>query len=436
MERVDPLEARTIAKVSARFLPLLIVCYFVAYLDRVNVSFAALTMNRDLGLSASAYGFGAGIFFLAYFLFEVPSNVLLVRYGARTWIARIMFSWGLLSGAMAFVGGAASFYVVRVLLGVAEAGFFPGIIFFLTLWFPAAYRARIIGAFMVAVPLSAVIGAPVSGLLLGLDGLFGMTGWQWLFIIEAAPALILSVVVFSYLTDRPSDATWLDEEERAWLVSRLDQERQQRDSRHAQSLMQALVNPKVVTLSVIYFGVVATNYGLTFFLPQIVQGFGLSNVQVGLVSSLPYVVGTASIALWGRRSDRMLERRFHLAFPLLVAAAGIAASTLFDDPMVKMLAFSVAGFGIYGAMPVFWTLPTAFLSGTAAAAGIAMINSIGNLAGFAGPYAMGWIRDSTGSYAGGLLSLAAVAVIAMILVLALDHDRSLERVPNAIDLAR
>ena len=435
MDQVEPLETRTIAKVSARFLPLLIVCYFVAYLDRVNVSFAALTMNRDLGLSASAYGFGAGIFFLAYFLFEVPSNILLVRYGARRWIARIMFSWGLLSGAMAFVGGPTSFYVVRVLLGIAEAGFFPGIIFFLTLWFPAAYRARIIGLFMAAVPLSAVIGAPVSGLLLGLDGFLGMKGWQWLFIIEAAPALMLSVVVYFYLTDRPADATWLDAEERAWLVRRLDEEQTQRETRHSYSLMQALSDPKVLVLSAVYFGAVATNYGLTFFLPQIVQAFGMSNVKVGLVSALPYVVGTVSIVLWGRRSDRLLERRFHLAFPLMVAAAGLAASTLVDDPMVKMLAFCVAGFGIFGALPVFWTLPTAFLSGTAAAAGIAMINSIGNLAGFAGPYAMGWIRDSTGSYTGGLLSLAAVAVIAMILMLALDHDRSLERVPNAIDPA-
>jgi D-galactonate transporter len=432
---VEPLEVRTIAKVSARFLPLLIVCYFVAYLDRVNVSFAALTMKPDLGLSAAAYGFGAGIFFIAYFLFEVPSNVLLVRYGARRWIARIMFSWGLLSGAMAFVGGPGGFYVVRLLLGAAEAGFFPGIIYFLTLWFPAAYRARIIGYFMAAVPLSSVIGAPVSGLLLGLDGLLGMKGWQWLFIIEAVPALLLSVVVFFYLTDRPAEATWLNEDERAWLVLRLDQEQQQRTDRHDFTLLQALRNPKVLALSVVYFGVVSTNYGLTFFLPQIVQGFGMSNFKIGLVSALPYIVGTAGIVLWGRRSDRRLERRFHLAFPLLVAAAGIAASTALDDPALKMLAFSVAGFGIYGGMPVFWTLPTAFLSGTAAAGGIAMINSIGNLAGFAGPYAMGWIKDSTGSYTGGLLALAAAAVMAMIIVLALGHDPSLERVPNAADLA-
>src|SRR5262245_2988549 len=222
---MQQLEQRTIGKVSARLVPFLIVCYFVAYLDRVNVSFAALTMNQDLGLSASAFGFGAGIFFLAYFLFEVPSNLFLERMGARKWIARIMFSWGLLSGGMAFITGESGFYAVRVLLGVAEAGFLPGIIFFLTLWFPAVYRARIIGYFMAAIPLSTVIGAPLSGLLLGLDGWMGMKGWQWLFILEAAPALVLSVVVFFYLTDRPADAAWLESDERAWLVTRLEQER-------------------------------------------------------------------------------------------------------------------------------------------------------------------------------------------------------------------
>src|SRR6266850_5623101 len=244
-------EERTIAKVSARLVPFLVVCYLAAYLDRVNVSFAALTMNADLGLSAAAYGFGAGIFFLAYFFFEVPSNLLMARFGARRWIARIMFSWGLVSGATAFVGGATSFYVIRVLLGIAESGFFPGIIFFLTLWFPAVYRARIVGYFMAAIPLSTVIGAPLSGLLLGLDGFVGMKGWQWLFILEAAPALILSVVVYFYLTDRPADAGWLQPEERAWLVTRLEQERKQREIVRRYSVIQALLDPKVLALSVV-----------------------------------------------------------------------------------------------------------------------------------------------------------------------------------------
>jgi MFS family permease len=387
-------------------------------------------MNKDLGLSASAFGFGAGVFFLAYFFFEVPSNLFLERVGARKWIARIMFSWGLLSGAMAFVRGENSFYAVRVLLGIAEAGFFPGIIFYLTLWFPAVYRARIIGYFMAAIPLSTVIGAPVSGWLLGFDGHLGLKGWQWLFILEAAPALVLSFVVFFYLTDRPADATWLQPDERAWLMNRMDQERRQRETARTYSVTQALMNPKVLALSLIYFGAVALNYGLSFFLPQIVKAFGVSNFQAGLISALPYVVGVVSIVAWGRRSDRKLERRFHCAFPLGIAATGIAISTAIDDPTMKMVALSIAGFGIFGNLPVFWTLPTAFLSGPAAAGGIALINSIGNLAGFAGPFAMGRIKDLTGSYAGGLLSLAAAGYIAMIIVLVIGHDHSLERRPE------
>ena len=426
-------EERTIAKVSARLVPFLVICYLAAYLDRVNVSFAALTMNADLGLSAAAYGFGAGIFFLAYFFFEVPSNLLMARFGARRWIARIMFSWGLVSGATAFVGGATSFYVIRVLLGIAESGFFPGIIFFLTLWFPAVYRARIIGYFMAAIPLATVIGAPISGLLLGLDGALGLKGWQWLFITEALPSLILAVVAFYYLTDGPADATWLEADERAWLVSRLAQEKRLRQVTHDYSVVQALLNPKVLALSVVYFGMVAANYGLSFFLPQIVKAFGLSNVLTGVVSALPYVVGSVSIVLWSRRSDRHVERTYHTAIPILVAAIGIGMSTVFDDPAMKMVALSVAGFGIFAGLPVFWTLPTVFLSGAAAAAGIAMINSIGNLAGFAGPYAMGWIKDATGSYTGGLLSLSMVCVISAIVVVLLGHDASLERIPPELD---
>src|SRR5205823_2640693 len=410
------LERRTIAKVSARLVPFLITCYFVAYLDRVNVGFAALTMNTDLGLSASAFGFGAGIFFLAYFVFEVPSNLFLERVGARKWIARIMFTWGVVSGATAFITGEKSFFLVRVLLGIAEAGFFPGIIFYLTLWFPAVYRARIIGYFMAAIPLSTVVGAPVSGLLLGLDGVVGLRGWQWLFVIEAVPALILSVVVFFYLTDRPADATWLEPDERAWLVARQQQEQTKRETVRRYSVAEALLDPKVLALSLVYFGAVATNYGLSFFLPQIVKAFGVSNFQAGLVAALPYVVGLVSIVLWGRRSDRKLERRFHLAFPLFVASAGIAISTALNDPTMKMAALSVAGFGIFGCLPVFWTFPAAFLSGAAAAGGIALINSIGNLAGFAGPYAMGRIKDVTGSYTGGLLSLAAAGFTAAAIV--------------------
>ena len=332
---------------------------------------------------------------------------------------------------MAFVGGETSFYVVRVLLGIAEAGFFPGIIFYLTLWFPAVYRARIIGYFMAAIPLSTVIGAPVSGLLLGLDGLMGMKGWQWLFIMEAAPALILSVVVL-LLSDRPARRRDMAGAGGAGLAGGPSGAgAAKREMVRRYSVMQALLNPKVLALSLVYFGAVATNYGLSFFLPQIVKAFGVSNLQAGIVTALPYVVGLVGIVWWGRHSDRTLERRFHLAFPLFVASAGIARSTALDDPTLKMVALSVAGFGIFGCLPVFWTFPTAFLSGAAAAGGIALINSIGNLAGFAGPYAMGRIRDLTGSYTGGLLSLSAAGFIAMIIVLALDHDHSLEQVSSA-----
>jgi MFS transporter, ACS family, tartrate transporter len=428
---MDALEIRTIAKVTKRIVPFLIVCYFVAYLDRVNVGFAALAMNHDLGLSQTAFGLGAGIFFIAYFIFEVPSNLLLERFGARKWIARIMLSWGLLSGTMAFIpaiahvtglGNENTFYLLRVLLGAAEAGFFPGIIFYLTLWFPAQYRARIVGYFMAAIPLSTVIGAPISGVLLYLHGGLGLGGWQWLFIIEAVPAIILAGVVFFYLTDWPADAAWLAPDERNWLAGRLELERRQRQEVRDFSVRQSLVNPRVLGLSLVYFGAVATNYGLSFFLPQIVKGFGLNTFLTTLVSATPYAVGLIGMVWWGRRSDRVVERRYHAAFPLFIAAAGIAASTALDNPTLKMISLCVAGFGIFANLPVFWTLPTAFLSGAAAAAGIAVINSIGNLAGFAGPFAMGWIKDHTGSYAGGLLLLATLGIIAMGVVLMLGQD--------------
>ncbi len=431
------LETRTIARVTTRLVPFLIVCYFVAYLDRVNVGFAALTMNKDLGLTAQAYGLGAGIFFLSYFLFEVPSNLFLERFGARKWIARIMFSWGLLSGLTAFIPQIATatgqstttvFYVIRVLLGIAEAGFFPGIIFYLTLWFPAAYRGRIIGYFMAAIPLSSVIGSPISGQLLNLDGIMGLAGWQWLFIIEAVPALLLSVVVFFYLTDRPADAQWLPAEQRAWLAQRLDDEFKARVAVKHFSVLQALGDTRVLLLAFVYFGAVASNYSLGFFLPQIVRDFGLSFGWTGVVTAIPYAVGTLGMVYWGRHSDRTGERREHVALAALVAGAGIVASTMVDDPTGKMIALSIAGFGVFAVLPVFWTLPTSFLSGTAAAGGIAIINSIGNLSGFVGPFVMGKMKDATGSYAVGLLAVAGTVFLAMLVALSLPHEAKLEQV--------
>src|SRR5271166_4229101 len=357
----DDIEARTIAQVAWRFIPFLILCYFVAYLDRVNVGFAKLTMDADIGLSETAFGFGAGVFFLAYFLFEVPSNIILDKVGARVWIARIMFSWGIISGAMAFIPNIArwtglsaeyTFYLLRILLGFAEAGFFPGIIFFLTLWFPASYRARIVGYFMAAIPLSSALGSPVSAALLGLDGAGGLRGWQWLFVIEALPSIILAVVTFFYLTDRPADARWLADDQRSW---------------------------------------------------------------------------------WGMRSDRMAERTMHLAISLALAAIGVGASAFLTDPTLKMIALTLGAFGVFASLPIFWTLPTAFLAGAAVAPGIAAINSIGNLSGYFGPFVIGWIKDATGSFAWGLTTIAACAVIALIITLSLGHDPHLERAPEAAE---
>jgi ACS family tartrate transporter-like MFS transporter len=427
---MDTIEQRTIAKVSTRLIPFLIICYFVAYLDRVNVSFAALTMNQDLGLSATAYGLGAGIFFFSYFIFEVPSNLALERIGARRWIARIMVSWGLVSGAMVFVTGETSFYVVRLLLGAAEAGFFPGIIFYLTLWFPAVYRARIIGWFMVAIPLSTVFGAPVSSAILSMHGLFGLAGWHWLFILEALPALVLGVVTWFYLTDHPAEATWLAPDERSWLIRRLAEEKAQRETARRFSTLEALYDPKVLLLSLVYFGAVAVNYGTAYFVPQIVKAFGLSNLQTGLVSALPYVVGSVGMVWFAYRSDKQMERKGHVAVALALAAIGIGMSSLFDDPIMKMLLLSIGAFGVFAVLPVFWTLPTAFLSGASAAAGIAVINSVGNLAGFFGPFVMGALKDATGTYAAGLWVISACAVIGMGVVLALHHDRKLEEAPD------
>ena len=437
---MQDVETRTIRKVSARLIPFLIVCYFIAYLDRVNVGFAALTMNKALGLTATMFGFGSGVFFLAYFLFEVPSNLCLDRFGARKWIARIMVSWGIVSGLMAFIPGIAratgfsdgtTFYVLRALLGFAEAGFFPGIIFYLTLWFPSVYRGRIIGAFMAAIPVSSVIGAPISGMILGMDGVGGFAGWQWLFLIEAAPAVLLAFVTYFYLTDRPADAHWLAADERAWLSDRLAAERRQREAVHDLSVWQAMLNPRVWALSLVYFGAVACLYGVGFWLPQIIKAFGLSNAMTGWVTAIPYAVAAVCMVWYGRRSDAKAERKGHAAVALAVAAAGIAGSTLTGDPTLTVVAFTIGACGVFAVLPVFWTLPTAVLSGTAAAAGIAVINSLGNLSGFFGPYAMGWIKDATGSFAGGLLLIAALAVVGMVIVLVLGHDHALERAPAA-----
>src|SRR6185295_8375478 len=321
------IETSTIRAISWRLIPFLVLAYFFSYLDRVNLGFAALTMNADLKFTPLIFAWGAGIFFIGYFIFEVPSNLALEKFGASRWIARIMVTWGIISSAMAIVSGEWSFYILRFLLGIAEAGFFPGIILYLTYWYPAEYRARCIAAFAIAVPVSTVIGAPISGLLLGLDGALGLKGWQWLFIIEGVPSVLLGIITWFYLTDRPEKADWLTGEQKAWLSSRLAAENAAKQKAVHLTLGQALTSPKVITLSLIYFGFVGALYGMQFWLPQIVKAFGFSNLQTGFVTAIPYLFGTIAMILWARHSDATRERVAHVGGPLLLTAAALAATS-------------------------------------------------------------------------------------------------------------
>ncbi|AOB29942.1 hypothetical protein AKI39_03435 [Bordetella sp. H567] len=414
-------EQGAIDKITRRFVPLLIVCYFVSYLDKVNVGFAALSMNSALGITPAQFGFGAGIFFATYCIFEVPSNLALSRFGARRWLARIMITWGIVSAGTAFITGATGFYVMRSILGAAEAGFFPGIIYFLTLWFPPQYRARMIGYFMVAIPLSSLIGAPLSGLLLRLDAL-GLQGWQWLFILEALPAVVLGIVLLVWLTDRPDEARWLTDAERAWIASQMREEALRRDQAGVAprgNMLRAFIDPRVLALVVIYFGTTALHQTMSFWLPQIVKGFGLSNTQTGFVTAIPYLTGAIGMVLFGRHSDRHAERKWHAAAALLLATAGFVASAVFDEPVARLASFAVASLGVFGALPVFWSLPSAFLDARTAAGGIAYINCLGALSGLFAPWLIGAIRQETGSFQGGLLSVAAMSLISLLVLLAL-----------------
>ena len=420
------LETSTIRAISWRLIPFLVLTYFLSYLGRVNLGFAALTMNKELNFSPTVFSWGAGIFFIGYFLFEVPSNLALEKFGASRWIARIMITWGIISALMAVVSGVWSFYGVRFLLGVAEAGFFPGIILYLTYWYPAEYRARFLAAFAVAVPVSTVIGAPVSGLLLGLDGAMGLQGWQWLFIIEGVPSVLLGIVTWFYLTDRPAKADWLSAEQKAWLAAKLESEVAAKEAATHLTLGQALSSPKVIALSLVYFGFVAALYGMQFWLPTIVKAFGFSNAQTGFVIAVPYLFGTVAMILWAQHSDATRERVMHVGAPLLLTAAALGFCGYVTDPMTTMVVLTVAAIGVFCTFGVFWTLPTAWLSGTAAAGAIALINSIGNLAGFAGPYLIGWVKETTGSTSTGLFVLAVLPLLGGLLVFAGGHESKAE----------
>jgi ACS family tartrate transporter-like MFS transporter len=422
---VEPIETETMRRVARRLIPLLMAGYFAAYLDRVNVGFAALQMNQSLGLSAELFGIGSGIFFLGYFLFEVPSNLILSRVGARQWIARILFTWGIISGATAFVTGAWSFLGIRFLLGLAEAGFYPGIILYLTWWFPANYRSRIIGIFMTAIPISIVSGSLISSQILRLGDWGGLHGWQWLFILEAIPALILGAVVMVYLTDGPENATWLRPEQRDWLTSRLSEERTQKDALHGYSLAETMRNRRVWLLTLVYFGQNVSGYGLVIFLPQIVSRFGVGVGWNGLISALPFAAAAVAMVFWGLHSDRTGERRLHAAAACFLTFAGLAVCVFLDNPILMMIAIILSQMGQSAIAPTFWALPTAMLSGTAAAGGIALINAVGNLGGFLGPYMMGSIKDMTGSFTIGLLAIAMGTLVACVVLLFLAPEKRL-----------
>jgi ACS family tartrate transporter-like MFS transporter len=452
---MDTVYRNASAKAARRLIPFLILCYFVAYLDRVNAGFAALTMNKELGLTAEMFGFGVGIFFFGYFIFEVPSNLILERIGARRWIARIMISWGVISAGFAFVPAISAalqgaglsvfdaprtFYLMRFIFGAAEAGFFPGIILYLTYWFTAQERARWVGAFMAAIPLSQAIGGPISGLILDtLDGVAALSGWQWLFIIEGVPAVLVGLWVLSYLTDRPRDAAWLEPDERGALQATLDGERERREAIRKYTLGEALRNPRVLGLSLVYFGCVSGNYGLSYWLPQIVKSaatdLGLDhatgipiNSLTGYLVAVPFACAVVAMVLWTRHSDATQERVWHVALPASVGGLGLIAAAYLGSPILAALALVLGAMGVNSAISTFWTLPTGFLTGSAAAGGIALINSIGNLGGFVGPYAIGWIKDATGATSLGLVAVAACMLMSGVVTLVLGHDSKIEMV--------
>lgn len=404
-------------RIGWRIIPFLILCYFVAYLDRVNIGFAQLQMKGDLGFSDAVYGLGAGIFFLGYFLFEVPSNLILHRVGARVWIARIMITWGLISALTLFVTTPTQFYVMRFLLGVAEAGFFPGIILYLTYWYPAARRSQMTAWFMSAVPLSGLIGGPVSGWILHhFHGQHGWAGWQWLFVLEGLPAVVLGIVTLFYLDNGIKHAKWLNADEKNALQHALDQEAQ---TKPAHSALQGMADPRVWLMALIYFSVVIGLYGLSFWLPLLIKSTGVTDpLTIGWLVALPYGVSVVAMILVGRSSDKRHERRWHVAIPALIGAVGLVLSTLWStDTTLAMVALTLATVGIMVVLPLFWALPNAFLAGTAAAAGIALINALGNLAGFFGPSIIGWVKQATQSTNGGILVLAAFMVLCAVLVL-------------------
>jgi D-galactonate transporter len=425
-----PLANRTRRRIMRRIMPYLFLLFIIAYLDRVNVGFAVLGMKGDLGFTDDVIGFGAGIFFIGYFLLEIPGTILVEKWSARGWIARILVSWGIVAILVGFVHTKNQFYLLRFLLGASEAGFFPGIIVYFSHWFRYEDRAKAVAMFMAAIPIANIIGSPVSGVLLRVNWL-GLAGWRWLFIIEGAPAIIFGVVTLFYLTDRPHQAKWLKEDEREWITTELEQERQRKLLVRSYGILEAFRHREVILLTLAYFFMVTTNYGFNFWLPSIIKKLsGTTNMVVTLISALPYCLALVSILLVGWSSDRTKERRWHTSLSMMTASFGLILSAVAGNHVALAVSlFCLAATGMYGYLPGFWAMPTSFLTGTAAAASIGLINSIGNLGGFVGPYVVGYLSKRTNSFVSGVLYLSVSALVAAALVLALrTPERKAERV--------
>jgi MFS family permease len=412
------LEIGTIRRVSWRLMPFLLLAYLICYIDRVNVGFAALQMNKAIGIDPKTYGLGAGIFFVGYFILEVPSNLALERFGARTWIARIMITWGLVSGGFALIGGPTAFLVLRFLLGAAEAGFFPGVILYITYWYPVRYRAIIVGIFMVAIPVAGLIGSPMSGAILYLDGVLGVAGWQWVFLLEAAPAVLLGIASFIWLTDRPEHATWLTVEQRQWLITSLEAERRRAPRVSHESVWRVITNKYVLVMALVYSGAAGASSALALWMPQLVKSFGLTNWQTGLLNAIPFGIAAVGMLLWSRNSDRTGERVWHNALPLgwmVLAMLGTFAAIGSLWAMIPLLTLIAAG--TYCSKGPFWALSSEWLGATSAAAGLAQINALGNLSGFVFNYLIGWIQAETGSFPLALMPIAIVSALGTVAVL-------------------
>ncbi len=413
----EELERSTMRKAYIRLLPYCFLLYILCYIDRINVGFASLTMNKDLGLTASIYGLAAGAFFWGYCLLEVPSNIVLEKVGARPWIARIMITWGMASAATAFVTGPWSFFTVRVLVGVAEAGLFPGLILYFHRWFPRRHRGRVVGWFLTGLPLATAIGGPLSTALLQLDGVWGLHGWQWMFLGEGLPTSAIGITVLWRLTERPSLAAWLTDQEKSWLEAELALEKHEVESVRVHSILSAMANPKVLIFTVIFAGVGMSGVGLVLFLPQILKSQGLTNNQAGLLTSVPYVFGALAIVGFGYLSDRIGERFWILVGTCACGAVGMAIGGVLHDSIWVLAAFSLATVGFYGMKSPFWPLPSTVLSGPALAAGLAYINSIGNFFGYLGPIVVGYAKDATGSFEAGIYVLAASSLVSTLTAL-------------------